>query len=388
MHNASIYLLAIGTFITGTSELIVAGIVDMIARDLQITIALAGQLVTAFSLAFAIGTPVVVTMTSRLERKKVLLGALAVFVVANVIAVLSPNFTILMFARILHGVSFGVFCVISFSVASKLVLPEKMGSAVSTIAMGVSTSLVIGVPFGVVVSEWFGWKTVFSLLAALTILLLIVLARMIPSLPGDEPITIKQQLSVLKNPKIVGGLFIFFFLISGYGSSYTYVTPFLKETVHIDTAIVSMTLFILGIFAMIGTHLSGYGADKWGAIKIIIFGLLVHILALLLLPSLATSVTIALLVMAIWVGATNLTFPALQTYFIQQAPKSSDLAISVSSSVAQLGLALGAGMGGIMVNSTGSVYYNPWLSSIIVIFALITAWITFSIKVKQVFEKS
>ncbi|SHE71660.1 MFS transporter, DHA1 family, putative efflux transporter [Seinonella peptonophila] len=382
MKNSSIYLLALGAFITGTSEMIVAGIVDLIAHDLRVSIALAGQLVTAFSLAFAIGTPIVITISSRWERKKVLLGTLVVFIIGNLFTVIGSNITVIMLARILLGISFGAFSIIAFSVASRLTTSDKIGRAISTIALGISTSLVIGVPIGVSVGSMFGWRTIFGLLGVITVFLMIVIARFIPSLPGEEPLPIKQQLSILKNPKIVGGLLIFFFLISGYGASYTYLAPFLQETVNINTSTISISMFILGIFAMIGTRLSGYGADHWGAVKIITFSLLIHIISLMILPILSVTVVAVVVIMAIWVGAANSTFPALQTYFIQQTPQSADLALSLSSSVAQLGLALGAGAGGLVINATKSVYYNPWVSSLIVMIALVVAWITFSMKAK------
>ncbi len=377
MNKLSIYLLTLGTFLIGTTEMIVAGIVHMIADHFHITIALAGQLVSAFSLAFAIGTPIIVTLTSRFDRKKVLLGTLSLFMLGNLISTWSPNFTTLLLSRVLLGISAGVFIVVATSVAAKLVPPEKMGNAVSTVSIGFGTSLVLGVPLGIMISQWLGWKLVFALLAILSLLILIALVRLLPSLPGESPVPLKEQFSILKNRKIVGGLLIFLFLITGYGSAYTYLAPFLQETVQLDTSAISMAMLIFGAFALIGTKVGGIGADQWGTVKTIISSIAIHVIALILLPLFTGTIYGTLIVAAIWIGAANITIPALQTYFIQQAPRSSDLALSASSSIAQLGLAIGAGLGGITVNSLGATVYNPWISSIVVLLGLCVAWVTF-----------
>ncbi|MXQ52406.1 MFS transporter [Shimazuella alba] len=210
MKNLGIYLLAIGTFLTGTSEMVVTGIVNMIANDLEITISLAGQMVTAFSLSFAIGTPIIVSMTSRLERKKVLLSSLGVFLIGNLVSFFSSSFAILLGARVILGTSAGVFIVVAMSVASRLVASDKIGNAISTVSLGFGTSLVLGVPLGAVLSEWLGWRYIFVFLAILSFLIMIPLARIIPSLEGENAIPLSLQLSIIKNRKILSGLFIFF----------------------------------------------------------------------------------------------------------------------------------------------------------------------------------
>ncbi|MCH5585595.1 MFS transporter [Shimazuella sp. AN120528] len=366
MKNLSIYLLAIGTFLTGTSEMIVAGIVNIIAKDLHITVALAGQLVTAFSLAFAIGTPIIVTITSRLERKKVLLGSLGFFLVGNLISSFPFPYFVLLTARVILGASAGVFIVVAMSVASKLVSADKIGNAISTVSLGFGTALVLGVPAGVALTGWLGWKSIFILLAVFSFFIMIPLAKLIPTLEGEEPVSIRQQLSILKNGKIFNGLLIFFFLITGYGASYTYLTPFLQENLHLDMNTISLSMLIFGIFSIIGTRFGGYGSDRWGTSVTIVYSVLFHAVFLITLPFFTDYVYATLFLAALWVSVSNITIPSLQTYFIQQAPQSSELALSASTSMAQLGLATGAGAGGLLVNASGTVSYNPWFSALAV----------------------
>jgi DHA1 family putative efflux transporter-like MFS transporter len=384
MKNLGIYLLTIGTFLTGTSEMVVAGIVNMIANDLKITISLAGQMVTTFSLAFAIGTPIIVSMTSRLERKKVLLGSLGVFLVGNLVSFFSSSFAILLGARVILGTSAGVFIVVAMSVASRLVPSDKIGNAISTVSLGFGTALVLGVPLGAVLSEWLGWRSIFVVLAILSFLIMIPLARLIPSLEGENAIPLSQQLSIIKNRKLLSGLFIFFSLITGYGASYTYLTPFLQESIHLDMSTISLSMFVFGVFSTVGTRFGGYGADKWGASRTISYSIFFHAILLIFLPLVTNSIIATLMIAAVWVGVSNITIPALQTYFIHLAPESSDLALSASSSVAQLGLAVGAGLGGLFLKISETSIYNPWLSAVVVILSFVAAIVTFFISPRPV----
>jgi DHA1 family putative efflux transporter-like MFS transporter len=386
MKNIAIYLLAIGTFLTGTSEMIVAGIANLIANDLQITVALAGQLVTAFSLSFAIGTPFVVTFTSQVERKKVLISSLSIFLIGNIVSFFPTSFSILLLTRMILGTSAGVFIVVAMSVAAKLVPSDKIGNAISTVSLGFGASMVLGVPLGVILSGWLGWRSIFALLAILSLVIMIPLMRLIPNLEGSKSVSFKEQLSILKNKKILGGLLIFFFLIAGYGANYTYLTPFLQEMIHLDMSAISISMLVFGIFSVIGTRLGGYGADKWGTTRTITYSVLFHVLFLIVLPIFTQSVLVTLLLAGLWVGVANITIPALQTYFIQQTPQSSDLALSASSSVAQFGLAVGAGLGGLMINFSSTTSFNPWFSAIIVIFAFLSAVIVLTMKSKVVSE--
>jgi len=379
MNRLGIYLLTLGAFLAGTAEYIVAGVVDMIASDLEVTIALAGQLVTAFSLAYAIGAPLLVTLTSRFERKKVMLTAFSLFIIGNLIALWSPNFAVLMLSRVLLGLSGGVYTIVAMSVASKLVPPEQLGKAIGTVTIGISGSLVLGVPFGVAISGWLNWQMGFGILALVSLFLMIGITRVIPSLPGGESIPYKQQFSVIRNRKVISGFFVTLLWITGYATAYTYLTPFLRETVHMETFGIGVTMLILGLFAMIGSHLGGYGTDRWGPAKIAISSIIIHAIALLLLPVLTGTIVTVVIMVAIWIGSAWVTSPTLQTYLIQQTPAFPDLVLSLNTSVLQFGVALGAGLGGLIVNATGTVTNTPWAGGFILALAAVAAIVSFSI---------
>lgn len=134
---------------------------------------------------------------------------------------------------------------------------------------------------------------------------------------------------------------------------------------------------------MLGTRLGGYGADRWGIQKTITYSLITHAMALLLLPVIPAAVVTTVLIMAIWVGSAWMTSPILQAYFIQQAPHSPDLALSLNTSVMQIGFALGAGAVGFVVDMSGSVAYAPWVGGGSVIIGIAAALFSFSMLRKQ-----
>lgn len=381
-HRFSIYILMIGGFLAVTAELILAGVVHLIAEDLQVNIALAGQLVTAYAIAFAVGAPIVITLTVEFDRKKVMIASLLMFIIANLVACWSPNFLTLIGSRVLLGLSGGVFVVVAMSAISKLFPVQVLGNAIGTFMLGLSGALVLGVPLGVVISGWLNWRFAFGVLAGLSALVLLLVVRLIPSIPGGEAITFRQQLSVTRNGKVISGYFITLFWGAGYSTVFTFLAPYLTESVSMDISAISFTMFVLGIFSMIGTRLGGYSSDRWGVPRTVFSSMVIHAISLLMLPILTSTLVFALVMVAIWIGSAWMTSPALQTYFIRQSPQAPDLALSLNTSVLQIGFALGAGIGGIMVDVSGDISNVAWLGGCIVIIGILAALISFTMKPK------
>lgn len=378
MNRLSIYILALGVFLTATSELVVAGILKVIAEDLNISIAVAGQLITAYSLAFAIGTPIVVSLTSRMGRRKVLLGSMFVFILGCLASFGSSEISVLMVSRMILGVSAGVYLVVVFGAVAKLVPAEKLGSAIGTIVLGFSSAMILGVPIGIAITNWWSWQAIFIILGLFSLLITFVIYRLLPEIEGDAPVPFRQQFKVLGSLVIVSGLFLTFFRESGNSILFTYLTPFMQDVIHLKASNISIIMLVFGIFGAIGSRLGGYGVDRWGAARVITQSIIVHVTALVLLPFLSESLIMSLVLIAIMVFSMFVTGPAIQTYFIQQAPQSSNLVLSLNTSIIHLGLAVGAGAGGVMANANSTVFYHPWMASIIVALGLAAALVSFS----------
>ncbi|MBB6691365.1 MFS transporter [Cohnella xylanilytica] len=358
-----IYLLAFGGFVMATSEIVMAGILGMVAQDLDVSVGAAGQLVTVFAAVFGIGSPILVTLTSRMERKKLLILTFIVFIIGNLIAFFSPNFAVLVVSRVVLAASASVYTVVALTSGSSMAAPGRQGNAIGIIIMGFSTALVVGAPLGTLIGEYWGWRSIFLLIPILAIPAVIGIAALVPKMSGQAPIPLGEQLRILRNPRIVGGLSITFFWIVGYQLMFTYISPFLQQAAGLNTARISAVLLACGLFAVAGSRLGGYGADKWGTSRTLIGSLLIHAVALVLLPWTATSLTGALIMVAVWVGAAWMTTPVQQFYLVSLSPDASGLALGLNNSILQIGMAVGAGAGGWIVNRL-SVLNLGWMGSL------------------------
>jgi len=202
MNRIVINLLATVVFFTATSELVVSGILPILAEQLHVSVAWAGQLITVYSLSFAIGTPIVISLTARMKRKKLMLLAMLVFMMGSLVTLIAPSFAFLVISRIILGVSSGVLIVAAFSAAAKLVPPERIGSTIGTIILGFSVSMIVGVPIGIALTEMFGWQMIFVFLAAGSLLILIGMAVLLPEMEGDAQVPFGMQIAALTKPVI------------------------------------------------------------------------------------------------------------------------------------------------------------------------------------------
>lgn len=389
-NSWKIYMLAIVSFLVGTSEFIIAGILDMIADDTGVSVAAAGQLITVFSIAYAFGTPILMAMTARMERRKLMIAALSVFVIGNLIAVIAPSFILLMGSRIILALSTGIFVVVALTVAAKLAEPGKQGSAIATLVMGFSTSLIVGVPLGRVIASALDWKMIFAAIGILGILAIIAIIRTIPRTAGDEPVPLRNQFALLKSPKIAIALTVTFFWIFGYSIVYTYISPFLLTITGMSERTVSIGLFAFGVASLIGSKLGGYGTDKWGVPRTLVGGMLLHSMALLLLSVFSQSAVFVFLVLMLWAFSAWSSGPTQQYYLITLSPEASGIMLSLNTSVLQLAMAAGAGIGGVVVEGI-SLSSVSWLGAGLVAVAAITAaalfGLTRSIKTREYMKK-
>jgi DHA1 family putative efflux transporter-like MFS transporter len=363
MKRMVIYILMIAVFFTATSELVVAGILNVLADQLDVSVALAGQLVTVYSLGFAIGTPVVVSLTARIGRKKLLLLAMLSFIIGNLISFFSPSFDLLIASRMILGVSSGVLLVAAFSAAAKMVPPEKIGSAIGTIVLGFSSAMILGVPIGIALTDLFSWRMIFLFLAAGSLIILIGMALMLPEIEGDAPVSFRKQFSVIANPAILFALLFVLFREAGNSAMFTYVSSFLGTILNRSASSIGLIMLAFGIAGAIGARIGGSAIDKWGSVRIIVISMIGHVVTLALLPLVIHSFPLAIALLSLWVMSMFIMGPAVQTYFIEKAPQSSNLVISLNTSVTQVGIAAGAGIGGMAVTLNTTVLYNPWVAS-------------------------
>lgn len=369
-NKAVVYLLALAAFLIGTIEYIITGIIQMVADDLHVTTSAAGLLVTSLALSAAIGAPIVIALTINIDRRKILSWMLIIFTVSNIITSVSHSFEMVLMTRVLQGISGGTAIVVAMAVATRLVEREKRGTAIGIILMGLSSSLVLGVPIGTFLSSMIGWKALFAAIGLITLIPLIVVYRRIPSMKEQEPVTLGMQLSILKDKRILLAVAVTLFYVGGYSTLFTYLTPFLQESANLSITEISGILLLAGICSFLGSSLGGVAADKKGPTFTIFSGIILQIIMLMLLAFVTGNLVVMVAVIMIWMIATWSTSPAQQLYLVTLVPKSPDIALSVNTSFIQFGFALGSGLGGLVLSRT-SILHLSWISAGTVLLALL-----------------
>ncbi|WP_018883460.1 MFS transporter [Paenibacillus massiliensis] len=367
-----IYVLALAVFLIGTIEYIITGVIEMIATDLKVSTSEAGLLVTVFALAAAMITPILIALTINIDRKKLLMSTLGVFIVSNGMMLVDLSYETLLWIRMIQGASGGITTVVAMAIATRLVEHEKRGNAIGIILMGLSSSLVLGVPIGTFFSEMFGWRNLFIFIGVLSILPLVIIYNKVPAIKEEEKVTLGMQLSMLKSSTVLTALVITLLYVGGYSTLFTYITPFLQATSSLSITEISGVLFLAGICSFVGSKVGGQLADAKGSKFTICLGLLLQGATLLLFALAGVNLYVLILVLMIFMLATWSISPAQQLYLVTLAPRNPDIALSVNTSFIQFGFALGSGLGGLVISRTSVLYLN-WLGFAAVSTALLLA---------------
>ncbi|WP_042349340.1 MFS transporter [Bacillus massiliigorillae] len=370
--NFKVYILAISVFVVGMVELVIGGILPLISEDLHVSLSAAGQLITAFALVLAISGPILLALTAKIERKKLYLISLVAFFIGNILAFMSPNFEVLMLARIFTALSASLLIVLSLTIAAKIVKPAYQARAIGVISMGISGSLVLGVPVGVLIGEMFGWRILFLIIAALSIISATIIHRYIDDLPPEQMIPLRQQLASLKSMKIISAHIVTILVLAGHYVLYAYFTPFLQTTMNVNAFMISVAYFVFGVSAVCGGGLGGVIADRFGAKKSILLFVGTFAVVLFVLP-LSTNITLLFpIALILWGMLSWALSPAQQSYLIQTAPESAGIQQSFNQSALQLGISLGSAVGGVVIQHY-PVSHTAWFGSGIVVIAFLFA---------------
>ncbi len=383
--------LTVSAFAIGTTEFVIVGLIPTIANDLHVSLPSAGLLVSLYALGVAIGAPLLTALTGKLPRKLLLLGLMALFTLGNLVAWQAPGYESLVMARVLTGLAHGVFFSIGATIATNLVAKDKAASAIAIMFSGLTVALVTGVPLGTFIGQHFGWRATFLAVSALGVIAFIASLIFIPSNlqqnqqhgsqhnhQHNKPASVLQQLQVLKQPRL---LLVYAMTAVGYGGTFvafTFLAPILEQITGLSSGSVALVLLVYGVSVAVGNIWGGKLADKKGPIAALqfIFGGLA--LVLLIFTFTATNPWLAIATVLVWGAFAFGNVPGLQVYVVQQAARHTPHAIDVASGLNiaafNLGIALGAWGGGLIVDQWG-LQHTPWIGAIIVVIAiLLTRW--------------
>jgi len=371
--------LTLSAFAIGTTEFVIVGLIPTVAADLGIGLPSAGLLVSLYALGVAIGAPVLTALTGKLPRKALLLGLMALFTLGNLLAWQAPSYGSLIAARVLTGLAHGVFFSIGSTIATGLVPKEKAASAIAIMFTGLTVALVTGVPLGTFIGQHFGWRETFLAVSALGVIAFVGSWIFIPhNIRHTPPASLAQQAKVLAEPRL---LLVYAKTAIGYGGSFipfTFLAPILTDVSGFSAGAVGWVMLVYGVSVAVGNIWGGKLADRMGPIPAlkIIFALLAAVL--LVFNFAAPHKWLALAAVLMWGAVAFGNVPGLQVYVVKQAerftPQAVDVASGLNIAAFNLGIALAAWAGGLIVTHLG-LMHTPWIGALVVLVSLaLTQW--------------
>jgi predicted MFS family arabinose efflux permease len=371
----ALWALTLSAFAIGTTEFVIVGLIPTIADSLQVSVPSAGLLVSLYAVGVAVGAPVLTALTGRVPRKLLLLGLMLMFTAGNLVAWMAPGYEALMAARVLTGLAHGVFFSIGSTIATSLVPKEKAASAIALMFSGLTVALVTGVPLGTFIGQNFGWQTTFLAVALLGVIAFAGIALLVPnSIARGKPASLLTQAAVLKKPRL---LLVYAMTTLGYGGTFiafTYLAPILQQVAGFSAGMVGLVMLVYGVSVAFGNIWGGKLADRKGPVRAlqIVFALLAAVLLVLQFTA-ANKVAVLVTVLA-WGAVAFGNVPGLQVYVVQRAsrdaPQAVDVASGLNIAAFNVGIALGAWGGGLIVERVG-LMGTPWIGALVVVGAFL-----------------
>lgn len=381
--NLVLAVLFFGVFVLGCAELLVVGMLDLIAADLHVSTSAAGTLVTAYALGLAIGGPIMTALTIKLDRRVVLVGALVLFALANLAPVLITDYGLFIVARGVDGALQGLFVAVAFGIGTSIVPPERAGRAISVIISGVAVSAALGVPLGTAIGQRLGWRGSFTAIIVLSVIVLIATVALVPFVPSTGG-GVAGQAKYAFAPRVLAVLGLDLVVFASLYAALTYIVPFLQDVTGITGAMVSVFLFAYGLATAVGSFSGGWFADK-NAARTLIVGTTGMVAALLLLYLVGTNPILVALMMLVWGLFAFIMVPSLQLRVVSLAGPGGQLAQSLPASAINMGVALGPVAGGVAI-SNFSASAPVMTGLIIAVIGIVVAWATSFLKPPVVAE--
>ncbi|NRQ34987.1 MFS transporter [Nonomuraea sp. NN258] len=340
----------LGIFAIVTSEILPIGLLTAIGADFGISDGTTGLTMALPGVVAAVAAPAVTLTTARLDRRVMLCVLMAVLAVADVLAAVATSYWVMLISRVLVGLTIGGFWSIGAGLAGRLVPPQAVGTATAVIFSAVPLGSVLGVPAGTFIGDLAGWRTAFLMLAVLAILVLAALLVLLPPLPAHQVTSPRVLLDLLRTRGAAIALTATFLIVLAHFGTYTYVTPFLEDVIGLSPAAVSAVLLAYGVAGIAGNFLAGKAAATRLRAAFVGCGCLIAATTLLL-PSVGGTTVGAVVLLVGWGLAYGGVPVCSQSSFLAAAPHAPEAATVVFTSSFQATFALGAFLGGRVVDS-------------------------------------
>lgn len=356
--------LAISAFAIGSAEFISVGIMPLIIKSFNITIAQAGLTVSLYAMGVMLGAPILTTLTTRIDRKKLLIGIMVSFIIGNTVSAFAPTFVILLLGRIITALSHGLFMTIASVVAADVVAPIKRASAIAIMFTGLTVATVTGVPLGTYIGQALNWRSSFIFLILLGIVGMIGSFILVPNnLSKATPSNLKGFVRIMKQPKLI---LIILITALGYGATYpvyTYISTILNQQMGWSDGAIVIILIVYGLAVAIGNTMGGRLANvkPLNALLKMFIGLAATLFLVWVTLNTHYFGLVAVMLMGLFAF---MNVPGLQLYMLQLAeeltPSEVNLASSLNISAFNIGIIIGSTMGGFAA-SNNMIAITPWL---------------------------
>jgi len=373
----SIYALTLAAFAIGTTEFVIMGLLPQVADSLRVSIPAAGWLVSGYALGVALGAPVMALATARLPRKTALFWLMAIFVLGNALCALAANYGFLMAARVVTSLCHGAFFGIGSVVAANLAPPGRKASAMALMFTGLTVANILGVPLGTALGQAYGWRSTFWAVSGIGVLTLAGITILLPKRPDEETSKLSTELIALRNLRLWAGIGLTVLFSASMFTLFTYIAPLLNEVTGISPHGVTWTLLLVGVGYTIGNTLGGRLAD-WRILPGLAGSLAVIVLLEVLYFWAGRAVFPAELTLFLWGAASFAAAVCLQMNVITTGSAAPNLAATLNVGAFNAGNALGAWLGGLVID------HGPGLTAIPLVAAL-PALLALAITLSKIF---
>lgn len=365
----ALFALAIAAFGVGTSEFVIMGLLPDVAQNLGVSIPSAGMLVTGYALGVTVGAPIVAMATANIARKRLLMGLIALFIVGNALCAVAPNYTVLMFARIVTAFGHGAFFGIGSVVASSLVAPNKRAQAVALMFTGLTLANVLGVPLGTALGQFAGWRAPFWVVSAIALVAAAAVALWVPSNIEMRRTSLAREFRVLRDPQVLMVLGGSALASASLFAVFTYITPILEEIAGLTPHAVTLALLTFGLGLTAGSTLGGRLAD-WRLMPSLLAFLGAIAVVLVVFTVTMHEPLSAVITLLVWGMVGFAIVPPLQLRVVDKADDAPNLAATLNQGAFNLGNATGAWLGGAAISAGVSLTELPWVGVVCVLLSL------------------
>lgn len=369
----ALFALAVSAFGIGTTEFVMMGLLPNVADDLSTSVPTAGYLVSAYAIGVVIGAPLLTALGSRIPRKRMLLLLMALFTIGNLASALAPGFGWLVAGRVLAGLPHGAFFGVGAVVAARLVADGRQARAVATMFLGLTVANIVGVPAATLLGQHLGWRATFLVVAAIGLVAMAALARLVPYVPMDARQSVARELRTLGNRQVLLGLLTAVFGFAGVFAVYSYLASMTTEVMGFGESSVTLVLALFGIGMTLGALAAGPLTDR--ALRPTLYGSLGALAVVLLAFNYTAHVRWAALLTVVVLGAVGfLTTTPLQMLVMNSAKDAPTLASASNHSAFNLANAGGAWLGGMAITAGWG-----WMSPTLVGAVLATAGLAIAV---------